>query len=476
MILEQARASEGIQDRIEMVMEEEFREREARRLNLVIHGMTEPDDSIKDPGERMERDKEECEKIFIAMNARQRYQQIRFCRRIGEKGGDPRPIVMGVYSEEEKRHLLDRAKQLKYSRYENVTLVPDLTKNQRKGEQKLRNEVGRRNTQLTAEDRERNLRWIVVGKRGEKRLIKGTERENQSGRQERWNMGDWTRRDTGGGFRGNYRGGDSNNGTNSDRGGCGDGYNNERNNGNGSETHNNNGGGFRGGDSGNSNNRGGGSGGYNRGNGVGSFSNHGERASRGGDRGGYERRNRTESYSNNGGGASRYGGVYDRGNGGDNGRSNSGGGTGRGDGGGGGRRYDRGNGGQSYSYNGGGANRGGGGGGGWRQPENRWNGDRDLGARPKTGGVWDRQQENRNTREMDMLERQPGGIHEVEDWLIRPPQLLEPRRPDLTRDQNSSTRDRLSSNKRGRSQGGGEEDEEETEQDKDYNLARRMRQ
>ena len=40
MILEQARASEGIQDRIEMVMEEEFREREARRLNLVIHGMT----------------------------------------------------------------------------------------------------------------------------------------------------------------------------------------------------------------------------------------------------------------------------------------------------------------------------------------------------------------------------------------------------------------------------------------------------
>ena len=77
---------------------------------------------------------------------------------------------------------------------------------------------------------------------------------------------------------------------------------------------------------------------------------------------------------------------------------------------------------------------------------------------------------------MDMLERQPGGKHEVEDWLIRPPQLLELRRPDLTRDQNSSTRDRLSSNKRGRSQGGGEEDEEETEQDKDYNLARRMRQ
>ena len=72
---------------MEMVMDAELREREARRLNLVIHGLPEPEASIKDSRERMERDKEECEKLFIAMKARTIYQAVRFCRRIGEKGG-----------------------------------------------------------------------------------------------------------------------------------------------------------------------------------------------------------------------------------------------------------------------------------------------------------------------------------------------------------------------------------------------------
>ena len=182
---ELARRTDGQQERMEMVMDAELREREARRLNLVIHGLPEPEASIKDSRERMERDKEECEKLFIAMKARTRYQAVRFCRRIGEKGGDPRPMVFGVYSEEEKRHLLEKSKELLYTHYENVTVVPDMTKSQRRGEQKLREEADRRNTELTAEDREKNLKWLVVGKRGEKRLIKGVERDGQQGRQER---------------------------------------------------------------------------------------------------------------------------------------------------------------------------------------------------------------------------------------------------------------------------------------------------
>ena len=71
---ELARRTDGQQERMEMVMDAELREREARRLNLVIHGLPEPEASIKDSRERMERDKEECEKLFIAMKARTRYQ------------------------------------------------------------------------------------------------------------------------------------------------------------------------------------------------------------------------------------------------------------------------------------------------------------------------------------------------------------------------------------------------------------------
>ena len=131
---EQVKKTEGLQERMETVMDSELREREARQLNLVIHGLPEPEDTLKDPKDRMERDKVECERLFIAMKARTRYQAVRFCRRIGEQGSDPRPVVFGVYSEEEKRHLLEKSRELKYTKYENVTIVPDMTKSQRRGE------------------------------------------------------------------------------------------------------------------------------------------------------------------------------------------------------------------------------------------------------------------------------------------------------------------------------------------------------
>ena len=143
---EQARKTEGIQERIELVIDEEMREREARKLNLVIHGLPEPDDRIKEPKERIEQDKIECEKLFIAMKARTRYEAVRFCRRIGERGEDPRPLVIGVYNEDEKRHLLEKARELLYTHFENVTIVPDMTKSQRRGEQRLRQEADQRNT------------------------------------------------------------------------------------------------------------------------------------------------------------------------------------------------------------------------------------------------------------------------------------------------------------------------------------------
>ena len=77
-------------------------------------------------------------------------------------------MVFRVFSEDEKRHLLEKAKELKYTCYENVTIVPDMTKSQRRGEQKLREEADRRNGELTVEDREKNLKWLIVEKRGEK--------------------------------------------------------------------------------------------------------------------------------------------------------------------------------------------------------------------------------------------------------------------------------------------------------------------
>jgi hypothetical protein len=62
---------------------DEMQEREVRRMNLIIHGVEEQPDEIRGNQERMERDKERCEKIFKEMKARTKKTDLRFCRRIG---------------------------------------------------------------------------------------------------------------------------------------------------------------------------------------------------------------------------------------------------------------------------------------------------------------------------------------------------------------------------------------------------------
>jgi hypothetical protein len=159
---------------------DEMQEREVRRMNLVLHGVDEQPDEIRSNHERMEKDKARCELIFSAMRARTRKEDLRFCRRIGERGDEPRPIVIGLENEEEKRHILNRARDLKGTRYKDISIVPDLTRKQRSREARMREEADEKNKDLTAEEKRRNVKWMVVGRRGEKRLIKGVERESSS--------------------------------------------------------------------------------------------------------------------------------------------------------------------------------------------------------------------------------------------------------------------------------------------------------
>jgi hypothetical protein len=62
-----------------------------------------------------------------------------------------------------------------------IVIIPDLTQEQRKEEAEMNNEAERRNQALTQEDRAKNLQWMVVGARGEKRIVKGTARARGGG-------------------------------------------------------------------------------------------------------------------------------------------------------------------------------------------------------------------------------------------------------------------------------------------------------
>jgi hypothetical protein len=169
---------------------EELRDRDMRRTNLIIHGLLEPAQGIGDNRERVEADRRLCGEVLATIGARTRSQDLRFCRRVGERGRDPRPLVIGIRTEEERRFILDRARLLQGTRFDNVAIVPDLTKMQRRAEDQLSGEAEIKNRSLTAEDREKNLRWLVVGRRGEKRLIKGVEHPPQRDRR-RPQLGDF---------------------------------------------------------------------------------------------------------------------------------------------------------------------------------------------------------------------------------------------------------------------------------------------
>jgi hypothetical protein len=110
-------------------------------LNLIIHGVKEPRDNLEGNWKRADEDNEMCLRIFRTVHIKTMKTDIKFCRRVGPKSREPRPLVIGLHNEEERRHILEKAKDLQNTTYSDVNIVPDLTKKQRAGETKMRDEA-----------------------------------------------------------------------------------------------------------------------------------------------------------------------------------------------------------------------------------------------------------------------------------------------------------------------------------------------
>jgi len=179
----------------EQRMTGEWREREIRRKNLVVHRVPEAEEAVRGWEARRDFDMERSGEILRAIGLGDLKSEIKACRRIGERGEEPRPLLLVMRTEENKRRILDEARRLVSTNYREVGIVPDLTAGQRKEEEDMRKEVDRRNREeLSQEDQAKNLVWTLVGPRGEKRMIKTVRREEQGGaRGTRYDQG-WTYR------------------------------------------------------------------------------------------------------------------------------------------------------------------------------------------------------------------------------------------------------------------------------------------
>ena len=156
----------------------EIRERKQRKLNVLIHRVEEAGEDAKSIEERKDWDLDSCDNIFEALGMRTVSREaVKFCRRVGERGEEPRPMLIGFHRKEDKNELMEKAKDLRKTEFKEVTIVPDLTQQQRKEEMEMTKEAERRNMTRTEEEMAKNLEWMVVGRKGEKRLVKGPARQ-----------------------------------------------------------------------------------------------------------------------------------------------------------------------------------------------------------------------------------------------------------------------------------------------------------
>jgi hypothetical protein len=165
------RVEEAVRDQ-QREMYDELRQRELRKKNVIFHGIQELQKENSTYKERTDWDRASIGNILRELKVGIKEEAVKFCKRIGEIGTAPRPLLTGFHMENDKLNLLRVARNLEDTCFSDVNIAPDLTKKQRDEEAELKKEAERRNKNLSESDVSKNLHWAVVGPRGERRLTK----------------------------------------------------------------------------------------------------------------------------------------------------------------------------------------------------------------------------------------------------------------------------------------------------------------
>ena len=145
---------------------------EAKRHNLLIFGVPEPDDSPTSGGSPREMDTRAAEGIIETIVGEKKAFDLRF--RIGKKQDDkPRPILVKILEIKDKDDILGKVHNLKgHSEWDKVYVKQDLTRLQREHlkqmNEKLSAEADLRNQGLKNED----FRWVFRGQGMQRHLAK----------------------------------------------------------------------------------------------------------------------------------------------------------------------------------------------------------------------------------------------------------------------------------------------------------------
>ena len=145
---------------------------EAKRHNLLIFGVPEPDDSSTSGVSPREKDTRAAEGIIETIVGEKKAFDLRF--RIGKKQDDkPRPILVKILEIKDKEDILGKVHNLKgHSEWDKVYVKQDLTRLQREHLKQLNENLSAdaalRNQGLKNED----FRWVVQGRGMQRHLAK----------------------------------------------------------------------------------------------------------------------------------------------------------------------------------------------------------------------------------------------------------------------------------------------------------------
>ena len=160
----------------------ELSEREARKANIIVHGIPEP---TGETSEKKDKDKAELKSVAAAINTKiDTSRDVKFMFRMGElsknKTNDSRPLRVGFHDENIAERLRKDSWKLKDNRkiaYQ-VSITSDLTNKQRSDEEKMRKEAEEMNKNMSKEEAETHC-FRLVGKRGHRIITKVKRKKEQ---------------------------------------------------------------------------------------------------------------------------------------------------------------------------------------------------------------------------------------------------------------------------------------------------------
>lgn len=157
-------------------MSAELRERESRKDNIVVYGLNEPPFDVKGK-DRKEIDTVSIQDLLDDMKVEASAKSdVKFSYRIGELMNNvhekPRPLCVGFRSQTVKDNVFKAATNLSKSKdFYRVSIVPDLTVQQREEDKELMKECDRKNANLSEED-QGNWIFRCVGMKGTRTIAR----------------------------------------------------------------------------------------------------------------------------------------------------------------------------------------------------------------------------------------------------------------------------------------------------------------